>query len=307
MTKKIAFLGTGLMGAPMAANLIAAGFSLSVWNRNEKKTAPLAALGASVAPDAAAAVEGADVTITMLFNGPIVTETLFERGCAERMQPGSLFIDMSSIAPALAREHGEKLGERDVRTLDAPVSGGTIGAKEATLAIMAGGARAAFDAATPVFEAMGTPRYIGASGSGQVAKLANQIIVAVTIGAVAEGLLFASAAGADAAAVRDALMGGYADSRILTLHGARMIDRDYRPGGPNRLFIKDLNTIAEAASAIDLDLPLVQSVREVYRRMIDQGLTEHDHASLLLDLEARNAPHRLGNGPTTAPGTKDAG
>jgi 2-hydroxy-3-oxopropionate reductase len=305
MTKKIAFLGTGLMGAPMAANLIAAGFEVTIWNRDEKKTPPLGKAGAAVAAHAADAVEGADVTITMLANGPAVTETLFERGCAERMQPGSLFIDMSSIAPALAREHGEKLGALDIRALDAPVSGGTVGAAQATLAIMAGGERGAFDAATTVFEAMGTARYIGSSGAGQVAKLANQIMVAVTIGAVAEGLLFASAAGADAAAVRDALMGGFADSRILTLHGARMIERDYRPGGPNRLFMKDLDTIAEAASAVDLDMPLVQSVREVYRRMIDQGLTEHDHASLLLDLEARNAPHRLGDGPTTAPDTDE--
>ena len=188
MTKKIAFLGTGLMGAPMAANLIAAGFEVTVWNRDEKKTPPLGKAGA------ADAVEGADVTITMLANGPAVTETLFERGCAERMQPGSLFIDMSSIAPALAREHGEKLGALDIRALDAPVSGGTVGAAQATLAIMAGGERGAFDAATTVFEAMGTARYIGSSGAGQVAKLANQIMVAVTIGAVAEGLLFVAMA-----------------------------------------------------------------------------------------------------------------
>ena len=301
MTKKIAFLGSGLMGAPMAANLVAAGFAVTVWNRDARKTTGLAAAGASVAADAATAVEDADITITMLANGPAVTETLFERGCAEHMQAGALFVDMSSIAPALARKHGEKLAARGIRPLDAPVSGGTVGAKEATLAIMAGGERQAFDAAAPVFEAMGTPRYIGASGSGQVAKLANQIMVAVTIGAVAEGLLFASAAGADAGAVRAALMGGFADNRILTLHGARMIERDYRPGGPNRLFMKDLDTIAEAASSVALDLPLVQSVREVYRRMIDDGLTEHDHASLLLDLEARNAPHRLGDGPTIGP------
>ena len=301
MTKKIAFLGTGLMGAPMAANLIAAGFCVTVWNRDGQKTAPLVKTGATAAPDAAEAVEDAEVTITMLANGPAVTETLFERGCAERMLPGALFIDMSSIAPALARAHNDKLSARGVRTLDAPVSGGTVGAKEATLAIMVGGEREAFDEAAPVFETMGTPRYIGPAGSGQVAKLTNQIMVAVTIGAVAEGLLFASASGADAAAVRDALMGGFADSRILTLHGGRMIDRDYRPGGRNRLFMKDLNAIAEAAMAVDLDLPLVQSVREVYRRMIDEGLTEHDHSSLLLDLEARNAPHRLGDGPTIEP------
>ncbi len=297
MSTRITFLGTGLMGAPMAANLLRAGSELTVWNRTVAKTARLAEEGARVGESPAGAAEGAEVVVTMLENGPVVTEVLLNRGVAEALEPGALVVDMSSIPPASARDHAARLAKLGVGHLDAPVSGGTRGATEATLAIMVGGERKDFERAEEVLSAMGRPRYVGAAGTGQLAKCTNQIIVAVTIGAVAEGLLLAAAGGADAAAVREAIAGGFADSRILQEHGKRMLERSFVAGGPTRLQIKDLDAALDAAAEASLVLPITQKVRDLFQGLVDNGGGDYDHSALLLELERLNPKVRLGAGP----------
>jgi len=298
---RIAFMGTGLMGGPMAMRLLAAGHALTVWNRTAEKTQALAAAGARVAPTPAAAAAGADMVITMLKDGPTVTDILFEPSMIAALAAKAIVIDMSSIAPPLAREHASLLAARGVRHLDAPVSGGTKGATEGTLAIMAGGEPAVFEAARPVLTAMGRPTLIGPSGTGQLAKLANQAIVAVTIGAVAEALLLAAAGGADPAKVKEALSGGFADSMILKLHGQRMLDRAWQPGGPTRMQVKDLRTIMSMASQIGLELPLAARVTELFESSVSAGFGDFDHSALLLEIERRNPGFRVGHKPDQRP------
>jgi 2-hydroxy-3-oxopropionate reductase len=280
---RIAFLGTGLMGSRQVARLLRAGFAVTVWNRSPEKLVPLVALDAVAAPSPDSAVRGAEVVITMLSGGATVADVLFGSGAADAMAPGAIVADMSSIAPAEAREHAARLAERGIRHLDAPVSGGTRGAEDGTLAIMAGGEAAVFEAVRPVFEAMGRPTLVGPSGSGQVAKLANQMIVAVTIGAVAEALVLAERAGANPAAVRDALRGGFAESRILDLHGARMVARDFVPGGKTSMQIKDLENATATADQAGAPSPFSQLALDLFRRTIaDHG--DVDHAGLWLTL-----------------------
>ncbi|MDX6805632.1 NAD(P)-dependent oxidoreductase [Terrihabitans rhizophilus] len=288
-TPRIALLGTGLMGAPMARRLLAAGFPLTAWNRSRAKAEALAVHGATVAETAADAVRGADVVITMLDSGSVVTEVLFAGGVAEAMPAGATLIDMSSIPPSTARDHAARLAARGVDYLDAPVSGGTLGAEAGTLAIMAGGEADVFARAVPVFAPMGRAVRVGPSGSGQLAKLANQAIVGITIGAVAEALLLVERGGADPAAVREAIRGGFAESRILEVHGRRMIERDFVPGGKVVTQIKDLETIVRTADEIGLDLPLSRNVLRRYIELRDrQDAGDLDHAALFLQLEAAN-------------------
>lgn len=294
--RKIAVLGIGLMGAPMARRLIDAGFSVTVWNRTRAKADALKADGAVVAGTAAEAADRSDVVITMLENGAVVTDVLFGQDVADGLSPGAVVVDMSSIPPSVARDHATRLAERGIRHVDAPVSGGTVGAVEGTLAIMAGGDAGVVADLSPVFAAMGRVTHVGPSGAGQLAKLANQAIVAVTIGAVSEALLLAAAGGADPAAVREAIRGGFAESRILDLHGGRMVERNFVPGGTARVQLKDLDTIMETADELGLDLPLTRDVRDRFRRLVDElGHAAVDHSGLLLELEARNAPHRVGD------------
>ena len=247
-TPKIAFLGIGLMGAPMAKNLIAGGFAVTVWNRDSAKAEALAAAGATVAPSPAEAAKGAGTVITMLANASAVENVMFgPQGATKSLAKGALVIDMSSSPPEMARDHAQRLAAKGVDYLDAPVSGGTVGAAEGKLAIMAGGKSRVFERALPVFAQLGHPTLVGPVGTGQLAKLCNQAIVAITIGAVAEALLLAAAGGADPAAVRQAIMGGFAGSRILTVHGNRMILRDFMPGGPAAIQVKDCETIVAEA------------------------------------------------------------
>ncbi len=301
MAIKIAVLGTGLMGAPMAARLIAAGHAVAVWNRTRAKTAPLAARGARVADTPAEAVAGAEAVIAMLENGPVVERVLFELGAAEALAPDTLVIDMSSIPPATARDHAARIEALGARHLDAPVSGGTVGAEAGTLTIMAGGAKEDFARAAPVFAPLGRATHVGPHGAGQLAKLANQIIVGVTIGAVAEALLLAAAGGADPAAVREALRGGFADSRILELHGQRMIERTFLPGGRSAIQLKDLETIVAAAKDAGLALPFSETARALFESLVAGGGGDYDHSALLLELERRNPPARVGDKPDTLP------
>ena len=285
----ITVLGTGLMGYPMSRNIAKAGFDLTVWNRSPQKAAALADDGIAIAGSAGAAVQGADVVISMVSDGSTVAALLDDPAVQAALQDGAIWIDMSSTKPAEAREFVRRLQPLGVSFLDAPVSGGSKGAEAGTLAIMVGGAQDVFGRAVPLFQSMGRPTYVGPNGAGQLAKLANQAIVGVTIAAVAEATLLLEEGGADATAVRAALKGGFADSTILQQHGARMTQRNFVPGGISRLQVKDLdNVLAEAGG---LTLPVVQHVRDRFARYINElDGGERDHAGLfeeLLDLNGK--------------------
>jgi len=285
---RIAFLGTGLMGGPMARRLLKGGFSLTVWNRTPNKTKAIIEDGANACSTPTEAVKDADVVITMLKDGPVVKDLLFEQGVAESISPGKLFIDMSSIAPAEAREHAKRLDEHKIHYLDAPVSGGTKGAEAGELAIMVGGSSHDFASAEAVFSELGMATHVGPIGAGQLCKLANQIIVAITIGAVSEAFILAGASGADRANVRKALQGGFAASRILTEHGLRMVKRDFEPGGPAKFQTKDLRNALDAAEEAGLNLPVTKKLHELFFEMTSGELSERDHSALLVHLERMN-------------------
>jgi 2-hydroxy-3-oxopropionate reductase len=288
MLPRIGFLGIGLMGAPQARNVLKAGYAVTAWNRSRAKADALVADGASVADTPADAVRDADIVVVMLENGPIVTDVLFAQGTAAAMRPGTLVVDMSSIKPFEAQDHAARLAANGVRHVDAPVSGGTVGAIDGTLAIMAGGEAEDYERAEPVLRTMGRPVHVGPSGSGQLAKLANQIIVGVTIGAVAEALLLAKRGGADPARVREALRGGFAESRILELHGQRMVDRDFATKGRSVTHLKDLDNAIEAAERLDLQtIPYAALTADLFRGLLANA-GDLDHAGLLVELERRN-------------------
>ena len=297
MKTSIALLGTGLMGLPMARRLLGAGFELAVWNRDPSKATPLAAEGARLASSAADAVAGATHVITMLTDGNVVEHVLFETGVSEAITAGATVIDMSSIRPSEARAHAERLAKLGVRHLDAPVSGGTKGAEAGTLAIMAGGDQAVFDAALDLFKPMGRAVRVGPSGTGQLAKLANQAIVGIAIGAVAEATLLVSEGGGDLEAFRTALSGGFADSTILQLHGTRMQTGDFEARGRVVVQIKDLDNVLTEAQELGIRLPLVQAIRDRFVRLVDDlGGGDLDHSALfveLLDLNGRSAAPRV--------------
>ncbi len=286
---KITLIGTGLMGVPMSRNLMAAGHDLTVWNRSAHRAAPLVEEGAKTAPTAAEAIAGAEIIITMLSDGFATAALLEDEAFRGALNDGMIWVDMSSAKPEHARAQSAELAALGVTHLDAPVSGGTKGAEAGTLAIMAGGEAATFDTAEPILKAMGRPVHVGPSGAGQLCKLANQTIVAVTISAVAEATLLAEKGGADPAALRAALKGGFADSVILQQHGERMSDGNFDPGGLSKFQLKDLdNTLAEAA-ALDLALPSTQAVRDRFAHFCeDMGGADLDHSGLYLELKERN-------------------
>jgi len=304
MTKpRLAMIGTGLMGGPMAKNLLKAGFPLTAWNRTLAKAEALRPAGAEIAVSAAAAATSAEIAIVILESGAVVGKVLFESGkVAEALKPGALLIDMSSIEPRQAREHAERLRRRGIGYLDAPVSGGTAGAEAGTLAIMAGGGAEDFARARPVFEAMGRPTLVGPAGSGQLAKLCNQAIVAITVGAVSEALLLAAAGGANPAVVRQALMGGSADSPILRNQGQRLLDRNFVPGGAARMVQKDCKNILAEAQRLGLRLPLAERITELYGALAEHGGIDYDHTAVLLELERLNGGKRVTDRPDRLPG-----
>ena len=283
----IAFLGVGLMGAPMVRNLLDAGYPMTLWNRTGSKCEPFAD-EATIAGTPEDAVRDADIVITMLENGDVVDDVMVAQRGIAALKAGAVYIDMSSVQPSLARRHAALSQEQGAGYVDAPVSGGTVGAEQATLSIMAGGSGADVERVRPVFEVLGKCTPIGPVGAGQLAKLANQAIVGITIGAVSEALLLAAKGGADPAAVREALMGGFAGSRILELHGQRMIDRDFSPGAPARIQLKDLRMILDEARSEGLTLPLSQQVHNEYQSLIANGHSDVDHSGLLLELEHIN-------------------
>lgn len=300
--RNVTLIGTGIMGAPMARNIARAGFNVTVWNRTRAKADALADV-ATVAEYPREAVGNADAIITMVDNSPVVTGIYFgENGVVEAAPAGALFVDMSSIQPAVARDHAAAIARTGRRHVDAPVSGGEKGATEATLAIMAGGNREDFEEARALLSAMGRATHVGVHGAGQVAKLANQVIVAVTIGAVSEAMLLAQEGGCDPAALREALMGGFATSRILELHGERMVERNFVPGGPLALQLKDIENALEVARQAGLRLPLTEHARDAFHALAgDMRMSRYDHSAYLLWLEAINDGKRLGSKETLAP------
>ncbi|WP_112945332.1 MULTISPECIES: NAD(P)-dependent oxidoreductase [unclassified Rhizobium] len=290
--RAIAFLGTGLMGAPMVRRLLDAGFAVTAWNRDIAKAEALRVDGAAVATTAALTVEGASVVFTMLSDGNAVGDVLFSQGVAQALAPGAVVIDCSSITPEAARDHAARLSERGIRHLDAPVSGGVVGASAGTLAIMAGGSADVVDALSDVFSALGRVTHVGPSGTGQLAKLGNQQIVAITIGAVAEAMMLVEAGGGSPEAFRRAIRGGFAESRILEIHGQRMVERNFGGAGPSRLQLKDLNNIVAEANSLALTLPLTEAVRAEFAAFVEDGNGDTDHSGLLLQLERKAGRER---------------
>jgi len=288
---KIAFIGLGIMGRPMAHNLKAAGHEITVPERASLKPEDRAAF--SVVPDAAAAVAGAECTILMLPDTPDVEAVLFGAGgVAAALKPGSLLIDMSSISPTATKAFAERINGAGAHYLDAPVSGGELGAKNAALTIMIGGSEAAFERALPLFQAMGKNiTLVGPNGAGQITKVANQIIVALNIEACAEALVFASKAGADPAKVRQALMGGFANSRILEVHAERMIKRTFAPGFRISLHQKDLNLALQSARELGVALPNTASAQQLFSAVAAAGGAGQDHSALVQAIESMASHH----------------
>ena len=284
---KIGFIGLGVMGRPMVAHLIAAGHDVSL-NRVKPVSQHLVDAGGKAAATACDAVKDAEVVILMLPDTPDVEAMLFgENNIADAIAPGTLVIDMSSISPVATKQFAQRIAAKGGDYLDAPVSGGEIGARNAALTIMVGGSQAAFDRALPLFQLMGKNiTRVGEVGDGQTAKVANQIIVGLTIQAVAEALLFAKRAGADPVKVRDALMGGFAASRILEVHGERMNNRTFDPGFRIRLHRKDLALALDAAKSLDLALPNTASTAQLMSAAMAQGDGDKDHSGLIRTLEA---------------------
>jgi len=294
----IAFLGIGLMGRPMATRLAQAGFTVRAWNRTFAKAEALRGTGAQPVAELAQAVQGAQVVISILEAGPVVAQVM--QAALPALAAGTLWIDMSSTRHDEALGFQASLQEHGCRFIDAPVSGGVGGAESGTLAIMAGAAQSDFDQVVNILEAMGRPQRVGPVGSGQVAKLCNQLIVGATLNVVAEALLLAQAAGADPAAVREAIRGGFAGSRILEVHGQRMLERNFVPGGQVKSQLKDLRNVLAAAQAAGLSLPVTELVTRQYES-IEQSLPTADHAAALLALEQVNPGSRLGDAADQLP------
>lgn len=284
---RVAFLGTGLMGAPMVRRLLDAGHAVTAWNRDIARASPLRDRGAVVASSAAQAVRGAEAVITMLTDGDAVASVMLAPDVHNAIGPGTLVIDMSSIAPAQARRIAAFLRERGARCLDAPVSGGTVGAEAGTLAIMAGGDAADVEDARPLLTAMGRVTHVGPTGCGQLVKLANQMIVGMGIGAVAEALLLVEREGGDPAQAIAAMQGGFAASRVLELHGMRMARRDFVKRAALGVQLKDMDNAL--ATAGDLELPITSLVASLYREAVAHGDGDLDHSALWRELDRRSA------------------
>ena len=293
---KLGFIGLGIMGAPMAGHLLAAGHSLLVHTRRPLPDA-LQQAGAVACANATAVAQQADIVVLMLPDTPDVATVLFgEAGVAAGLQPGKTVVDMSSISPIETQQFARRINALGCAYLDAPVSGGEVGAKAASLTIMVGGPQDTFDAVLPLLQLMGKNiTRVGGNGDGQTTKVANQIIVALNIAAVGEALLFASKAGADPAKVRQALMGGFAASRILEVHGERMIKRTFNPGFRIALHQKDLNLALQGAKAMGVALPQTAVAAQLMQACAAQGWDQLDHSALVKSLELM-AKHPVAEG-----------
>lgn len=294
MSTHISFLGIGLMGDPMVRRLLAAGHQVTVWNRTHAKAQALAGAGAKPVAELGEAVSGAQIVISMLEAGPTVAAVL--QAALSGLAPKALWIDMSSTQQAEAQAFHAQLAASGHRFIDAPVSGGVGGAAAGTLAIMAGGTADDFAEAEPVLSAMGRATLVGPAGSGQVAKLCNQLIVGATINIVAEAMLLAQAAGADPAAMRAAIRGGFAESKILEVHGQRMLDRNFVAGGKVTTQLKDQRNILAAAEAAGVVLPISELVTARYMTL-SKTIPQADHSAALIGLEQLNPGQRVGTAP----------
>ena len=287
MTERIGFIGLGIMGRPMALNLIEAGFGLVVHSRSPGPVDELVAAGAERGTDPEDVASRSDVVITMLPDTPDVELVLLgERGVVGGMRAGSLVIDMSTIQPLAAKGFVETFERKSVSMLDAPVSGGERGAIEGTLSIMVGGSAIAFDRGRPILEVLGSNVvHVGPAGAGQVAKACNQLVVAATIQAVAEALVLAKKAGVDPAKVREALLGGFAGSKILDVHGQRMLAGDFQPGFRSVLHRKDARIVRQTAEELGSPVPLFEIAAEALEHLVEVGRGDLDHAALVTLLE----------------------
>ena len=285
---KISFIGTGLMGFPMAKNLLQKNLDLKIFSRTLEKAKPLGELGGKIINSLGKTVLDADIIFTMLTDDDAVEKVLGDTEFLNNLKPSSTVIDMSSIKPKIAIKYGKLLKEIKINFLDAPVSGGTIGAEEASLAIMVGGEQKVFDNVFDVLKIMGNPTLVGPIGSGQISKLANQIIVGVTIGAVAEAIILCEKAGVDANKFIQALSGGFADGKILQNHGKRMIDKDFSPKGKVSTHLKDMNNILECASGFNTQLPISNLIQSMFKSLDDNGSSNDDHSALYKEIKNIN-------------------
>ncbi|CAN7255250.1 NAD(P)-dependent oxidoreductase [Aminobacter aminovorans] len=288
-SQRIGFVGTGIMGGHMARRLAEAEFPVMAWNRSSAKSEALAPYGVSTASSADEVARDADIVICMLSSGPVCDEVLFGKGgVVAAMVPSTTLVVMSSIPVATAQDQAAQAKQKGIRYVDAPVSGGETGAREGTLAIMAGGAEATVHELIPVLTHLGRVTHVGPAGSGSLAKLANQLIVASNICAVAEALLLAERGGASPARVREALSGGFADSTVFRQHGRRMIESDFEPGGPAKYQVKDTGTALELAGSLGLHLPVATEVDRIFRSLVDHGGGDLDHSAAILELRRMN-------------------
>jgi 2-hydroxy-3-oxopropionate reductase len=292
----LGFIGLGIMGAPVAGHLIASGHTVTTSTHRKPAPAELAEKGIKSVATPKAVAEASDIIFLMLPDTPQVEEVLFgANGVAEGLSSGKIVVDMSSISPIETKVFAKKIIDAGCDYIDAPVSGGEVGAKAASLTIMVGGSEAGFETVKPFFELMGKNiTLVGEAGAGQVTKVANQIIVALNIEAVSEALLFASKAGADPAKVRQALMGGFAASRILEVHGERMIKRTFNPGFRIALHQKDLNLALQGARALGVSLPNTANAQELFNACVANGGAGWDHSAMVKALELL-AKHKVAN------------
>ncbi len=285
--KRIGFIGLGLMGSGMSMNLLKAGFPLTVWNRTKSKMKPLTDAGAKGAGSPREVAEASDVVISIVTDSPDVEEVLLgPEGAIHGAKPGAVVIDMSTISPSVTRRIAEELGEKGVKMLDAPVSGGAIGARDGTLSIMVGGDEDVFEECLPVFEAMGrTVTHVGGNGMGQTVKLVNQILVGTAMLGVAEALMFAKKSGVDLEKCHQAVSGGAAGSWQLTNNGARLLRGDHEPGFKVKDYLKDLRLIMEAAA--EMKMPLVETsvVHQMFRSLEAEGLTQKGTQAVIRAVE----------------------
>ena len=286
---RIGFIGLGIMGRPMAENLLHAGYPLVAYNRSSEKVVALVEEGAQAADNPAQVAERSDVVITMLPDTPDVDQVYFgSQGIMTRIRPDHLLIDMSTVNPAMARRIFANAEARGAESLDAPVSGGDVGAKAGTLSIMVGGSQPAFARAEPIFHVLGKSiLHMGASGAGQVTKACNQIVVALTIEAVGEALVLAQRSGVDPAKVREALLGGFAQSRVLEVHGQRALEGRFEPGFRIRLHRKDLHIALDTAQSQGVSTPVTALVHDMMNSLVAHGYGDEDHSYLIAELAGR--------------------
>ena len=285
---KISFIGTGLMGFPMAKNLLKKKLDLKIFSRTLNKSKPLEEFGGKITNSLSEAITDTDLVFTMLTDDDAVEKVLGNSDFLKNIKSSSTVIDMSSIKPKIAIKYGKLLKENNINFLDAPVSGGTIGAEEGNLAIMVGGDQKVFDNVIDILKIMGNPTLVGPIGSGQVSKLANQIIVGVTIGAVAEAITLCEKTGVDGYKFIKALSGGFADGKILQNHGKRMIQKDFSPKGKVSTHLKDMNNILECANDFNTQLPISNLIQTMFKSLVENGNSNDDHSALYKEIEMIN-------------------